>query len=71
MLKNQQQRENKKAGLGDKDGKMASNNKAPQTKAKCTVCMQEIVMVKVNTQARAHAENKHGKKLSECFPGYE
>jgi len=27
--------------------------------------------VKDNNQAKAHADNKHGKSFADCFPGFE
>ena len=68
-LRNKKQRQNKEAGVGDKDGKLVSQKPA-QVKAKCKICLQEIIMVKEYNQAKSHAETKHNKPFSECFPGF-
>merc|ERR1740123_790338 len=35
----------------------------------CTICKQQIRMIKANTQAKTHVDNKHsGKSFAECFP---
>jgi len=37
----------------------------------CTICKQQIRMVKKNEQAKVHVESKHsGKAFDVCFPGY-
>jgi hypothetical protein len=70
-LRNQQQKKNQAAGIGDEKGRIASNVKEAPTMADCTICKQSIRMVKKNAQAAAHVESKHaGKKFEECFPGY-
>ena len=70
-LKKQQQKKNIAAGIGDAHGRIASNNKAEQVMAACTICKQQIRMIKKNEQARVHVENKHsGKKFEDCFPGF-
>jgi len=39
--------------------------------ASCTVCKQQIRMIKKNEQAKVHVDSKHGnKKFEECFPGF-
>jgi hypothetical protein len=70
-LRNQQQKKNQAAGLGDEKGRIPSNVKVAPTMAACTICKQSIRMVKKNAQAAAHVESKHGgKKFEECFPGF-
>jgi len=70
-LKKQQQKKNIAAGIGDANGRIASNQKAEQVMAACTICKQQIRMIKKNEQARVHVESKHGnKKFEECFPGF-
>ena len=70
-LRNQQQQKNKKLGIGDENGRIASNIKSENVMAACTICKQSIRMVKKNAQAAAHVESKHsGKKFEECFPGF-
>lgn len=70
-LRNQQQQKNKKAGIGDEQGRIPSNVKAENVMAACTICKQSIRMVKKNAQAAAHVDSKHaGKKFEECFPGF-
>ena len=70
-LRNQQQQKNRAAGVGDKDGRLPAQVKEANVMAACTICKQQIRMVKKNTQAAAHVESKHsGKKFDECFPGY-
>jgi hypothetical protein len=69
MAKKRIQKANREAGIGDKDGRLTrEKDKAPMLK--CTVCSKEITATKTNTEAAAHAENKHsGKTTEECFPG--
>jgi len=70
-LRNQQQQKNKAAGIGDEKGRLPSQQKEANVMAACTVCKQQIRMMKKNAQAAAHVESKHsGKKFEECFPGY-
>ena len=70
-LRNQKQQQNRAAGLGDAKGRLPAQVKDPNVMVACTVCKQQIRMVKKNTQAAAHVESKHsGKKFEECFPGY-
>ena len=70
-LRNQQQKKNQAAGLGDEKGRIPSNVKDAPVMAACTVCKQSIRMVKKNAQAAAHVESKHGgKKFEDCFPGF-
>ena len=49
-LKKQQQKKNVAAGIGDAQGRIASNQKADQVMAACTVCKQQIRMIKKNEQ---------------------
>jgi len=70
-IKKLKQKANVAAGIGDKDGKIASNVKEAQVMVACSICKQQIRMVKKNEQARVHVESKHpGKKFEELFPGY-
>ena len=70
-LRNQKQKKNVEAGIGDAKGRVASNVKEAPTMAVCTICKQSIRMVKKNAQAAAHVDSKHsGKKFEECFPGF-
>jgi len=70
-LRAKQQKKNVAAGIGDKDGKIASNIKADQVMANCSICKQSIRMVKKNEQAKVHVDSKHsGKTFEECFPGF-
>ena len=69
-LKKLQQKKNVAAGIGDSQGRIASNNKADKVMAACFTCKQQIRMIKKNEQAKFHMESKHsGKKFEECFPG--
>ena len=39
--------------------------------AACSICKQQIRMVKKNEQAKVHVESKHsGKKFEDCFPDF-
>lgn len=70
-LRNQQQKKNQAAGIGDEKGRVASNIKESKVMAACTICKQEIRMIKKNEQAKQHVESKHSaKSFEECFPGY-
>jgi len=70
-LKKLQQKKNVAAGIGDAQGRIASNNKAEQVMATCTICKQQIRMIKKNEQAKVHVQSKHsGKEFSVCFPGF-
>ena len=70
-LRNQKQKKNQEAGLGDEKGRIASNVKEAPVMAACTICKQSIRMVKKNAQAAAHVTSKHaGKPFEECFPGF-
>ena len=45
--------------------------KDPVVMVACTICKQQIRMIKKNEQARVHVDSKHsGKPFAECFPGY-
>jgi len=70
-LKKLKQRQNAAAGIGDEKGRLPSNNKDPVVMASCSICKQQIRMIKKNEQAKVHVSSKHaGKKFDECFPGY-
>jgi len=70
-LRNQQQKKNQAAGIGDKDGRLPAQQKEANVMVACTICKQQIRMVKKNAQAAAHVDSKHsGKKFEECFPGH-
>lgn len=70
-LRNQQQKKNQAAGLGDEKGRIPSSVKDAKVMAACTICKQEIRMIKKNEQAKQHVESKHSaKKFEECFPGF-
>jgi len=70
-LRANKQKKNVALGIGDEKGRIASNNKEPQVMAACTICKQQIRMVKKNEQAKVHVESKHsGKAFDVCFPGY-
>ena len=70
-LRSQQQKKNQAAGIGDEKGRMPSNAKKENVMASCTICKQEIRMIKKNEQAVAHVKSKHsGKTFEECFPGF-
>ena len=70
-LKKLQQKKNVEAGIGDEKGRLPSQVKAPVVMAACTICKQQIRMIKKNEQAKTHVDSKHsGKKFEECFPGY-
>ena len=51
-LRAQEQKKNRDAGIGDKDGKIPSRTKAEKVMAACTICKQEIRMIKNNEQVR-------------------
>ena len=70
-LRAAKQKANVKAGIGDASGKLPSQNKDAPVMAGCTICKQQIRMVKKNEQAKVHVDSKHaGKKFEECFPGF-
>jgi ribosomal protein L34E len=70
-LRAQKQKKNVAAGIGDEKGRIASHVKEPQVMAACTICKQQIRMIKKNEQARVHVESKHsGKAFDVCFPGF-
>jgi len=70
-LKKQQQKKNMAAGIGDDKGRLPSQVKAETVMATCTVCKQQIRMIKKNEQAKVHVESKHPKNtFAECFPGF-
>jgi len=70
-LRAQKQKANIKAGIGDEKGRLPSQNKDAPVMAACTICKQQIRMIKKNEQAKVHVESKHSaKKFEECFPGF-
>jgi len=70
-LRAQQQKKNQAAGLGDEKGRIPSNVKSAPVMGTCTICKQQIRMVKKNEQANQHVNSKHsGKSFEECFPGF-
>jgi len=70
-LRNQQQKTNKAAGIGDEKGRIASSQKADKVMVACSICKQEIRMIKKNEQAKQHVDTKHPKEtFDKCFPGY-
>merc|ERR1711864_8406 len=70
-LKTLQKKKNIAAGIGDAQGRVASNNKDAVVMASCSICKQSIRMIKKNEQAKIHVESKHsGKQFSDCFPGF-
>ena len=70
-LRAQQQKKNQAAGLGDEKGRMPGQDKKENVMAVCTICKQQIRMIKKNEQAKQHVDNKHsGKKFEDCFPGF-
>ena len=70
-LRNQQQKKNQAAGLGDEKGRMPSQVKKENVMVACSICKQEIRMIKKNEQAAAHVASKHsGKSFEDCFPGF-
>lgn len=70
-LKKLQHKKNVENGIGDANGKLPSQVKAPVVMVACTICKQQIRMIKKNEQAKVHVDSKHsGKKFEECFPGY-
>lgn len=62
------QKANREAGIGDAQGRLV-RQKDPPKMAKCTVCQAEMKITKTNSELIAHATNKHGSTLDECFPG--
>merc|ERR1711972_1160954 len=70
-LRNQQQKKNRQAGIGDAQGRIASSTKEANVMATCTVCRMQLRMIKNNKQAAVHVTSKHpGKAFGECFPGF-
>jgi len=70
-LRAQQQKKNQAAGLGDEKGRLPGQVKNENVMAACTICKQQIRMIKKNEQAKQHVESKHsGKKFEDCFPGF-
>jgi len=71
-LKKAQQKANIKDGIGDAKGRIPSRTKAENVMGTCTICKQQIRMIKDNSQAKLHVNNKHsGKKFGDCFPGFD
>ena len=62
------QKANRAAGIGDEHGRIV-REKAPPKLMRCTVCQQELIVTKSNTELIAHSESKHGKTIDDCFPG--
>ena len=56
------QKANREAGIGDEAGRIV-RVKDEKPKGRCTVCQQEIVFTRTNTEAKAHAEGKHGSTM--------
>lgn len=71
-LRNQKQKQNVAAGIGDEKGRVASNQKVAAPMGVCTICKQSIKMgATKNPQAAAHVASKHSaKKFEDCFPGF-
>eukprot|EP01041_Mallomonas_annulata_P000626 gene626-1213_t len=70
MLRNSQLAANRAAGIGDENGRLPSQIKAPEVMAKCTICSAELRMTKRNVEAKAHFEAKHPtSSFAACFPG--
>merc|ERR1712109_358156 len=70
-FRNQQQKKNRAAGIGDAQGRIASSTKEANVMVACTVCRTQLRMIKNNKQAAIHVTSKHpGKTFGECFPGY-
>ena len=57
------QKANRAEGIGDENGRIM-RVKDEKPKGKCTVCNQEITFTKTNTEAKAHAEGKHGSTIA-------
>jgi len=71
-LKKAEQKKNMEKGIGDAKGRIPSRTKAETVMGTCTICKQQIRMIKNNEQAKAHVDNKHsGKTFGICFPGFE
>ena len=49
-LKKQEQKKNQAAGLGDAKGRLPSRVKEEKVMAACTICKQQIRMIKNNEQ---------------------
>ena len=60
--KKRMQKANREAGIGDESGRIV-RVKDEKPKGRCTVCQQEIVFTRTNTEAKAHAEGKHGSTM--------
>ena len=60
--KKRMQKANREAGIGDESGRIVCV-KDEKPKGRCTVCQQEIVFTRTNTEAKAHAEGKHGSTM--------
>jgi len=70
-LKKLAQKKNVAAGIGDDKGRLPSNNKDAVVMATCSICKQQIRMIKKNEQAKIHVESKHSSKaFTDCFPGF-
>jgi len=70
-LKKLKQRQNAAAGIGDEKGRLPSQVKDPVVMVACSICKQQIRMIKKNEQAKVHVQSKHSnKKFDDCFPGY-
>jgi len=70
-LKKQEQKKNREAGVGDEKGRLPSRVKEATVMGTCTICKQQIRMIKNNEQAKTHVDNKHsGKSFGDCFPGF-
>jgi len=70
-LRKQEQKKNIEKGIGDAKGRIPSRTKAENVMVACTICKQQIRMIKNNEQAKAHVDSKHSKQtFADCFPGY-
>jgi len=70
-LKKNQQKKNVAAGIGDAQGRLPSQTKAEVVMATCSICKQQIRMIKKNEQAKVHVQSKHSNKaFTDCFPGF-
>ena len=69
MLKKAEQKRNKEAGIGDKDGRKPAKEVRVATKTQCTICSAELTVSKTNAELVGHM-NKHPKStFAACFPG--
>ena len=70
MLRNQDQKANREAGIGDAQGRLPKESfKKVEVNLPCSICKQVFRMTEKNIEANAHVDSKHPKStFAVCFP---